>query len=577
MPFQKGNTYGGKRNRGTIFTRTPNKVHDWPEDDDMLDDDGEEGVVYDEDVDEEAEEDAGTPAQNEDGGEDDGDAPPTVTAMPARRRGRGRGRGSGIGRRSARDYGTPQPHDGDGEEGSESGTPFRRRRGGRPEGSARGRGRGGFRGRRRGALQTEAPRQVVDKNGRALDVVDEEVQVDDDEEGNTKVDAKGNLQGGRDYRVRTFKILGKEDRLYMLSTEPARCCGFRDSYLFFAKHPKLWKVLLAEEEKKDLIDRDVLPSSYKGRNIGVVTARSVYREFGAKIIVGGRRVIDDYKVALARANGEVEGELADPEDRIPVNKEDYDRNRYVAWFGASEVYRIAAQGAVPGKPGPMGKRRTNVTVGNWQHMHAREASRFNTFAAAARKSNLDGVYDAHTNMMFYPQIMQPTRARWEQIPPPATASSPQQQHATPNGYHLTNGATSHADTGDHADDPDAQDLPLSQPTLTPTIFSPVPPIISRNFAVIDTHFLSPALTNPSHHSRTTVPLDMASSGHGYGVGGGLSAIPEDILAELPADCRAAFEEAKRAERGWSGLWGVEAEVGMRPRAGLGVGLSGFPV
>jgi len=204
-------------------------------------------------------------------------------------------------------------------------------------------------------------------------------------------------------------------------------------------------------------------------------------------------------------------------------------------------------------------------------------SRFNTFAAAARKSNLDGVYDAHTNMMFYPQIMQPTRARWEQIPPPATASSPQQQHATPNGYHLTNGATSHADTGDHADDPDAQDLPLSQPTLTPTIFSPVPPIISRNFAVIDTHFLSPALTNPSHHSRTTVPLDMASSGHGYGVGGGLSAIPEDILAELPADCRAAFEEAKRAERGWSGLWGVEAEVGMRPRAGLGVGLSGFPV
>ncbi|KAK1824572.1 chromatin structure-remodeling complex subunit RSC7 [Friedmanniomyces endolithicus] len=575
MPFQKGNTYGGKRNRGSIFTRTPNKVHDWPEDDDMLDDDGEEGVVYDEDVDEEAEEDAGTPAQNEEGGEggeDDGDAPPTVTAMPARRRGRGRGRGSGVGRRSARDYGTPQPHDGDGEEGSESGTPFRRRRGGRPEGSARGRGRGGFRGRRRGALQTEAPRQVVDKNGRALDVVDEEVQVDDDEEGNTKVDAKGNLQGGRDYRVRTFKILGKEDRLYMLSTEPARCCGFRDSYLFFAKHPKLWKVLLAEEEKKDLIDRDILPSSYKGRNIGVVTARSVYREFGAKIIVGGRRVIDDYKVALARANGEVEGELADPEDRIPVNKEDYDRNRYVAWFGASEVYRIAAQGAVPGKPGPMGKRRTNVTVGNWQYMHAREASRFNSFAAVARRSNLDGVYDAHTNMMFFPQIMQPTHARWEQIPPPSTASTPQQQqHLAINGHHLTNGTNPHTNNADAANDLNAPDQPQE-----PTLFPPIPPIISRNFAIIDTHFLSPALTNPSHPSRTT-PLDMASSGHGYSNSGGLSAIPDEVLAELPEECRAAFEEAKRAEMSWSGLWGREGEVGMRPGGGLGVGLSGFPV
>ena len=213
---------------------------------------------------------------------------------------------------------------------------------------------------------------MIDKDGQPLDVADDEVLVDDDEEGNEKVDAKGNLQGGREYRVRTFKIIGRDDRLYMLSTEPARCCGFRDSYLFFTKHPKLYKVLLGEDEKKDLIDRDILPSSYKGRNIGVVTARSVFREFGARIIVGGRRVVDDYKVAEARANGEMEGELADPEDRIPENMQEYDRNRYVAWFGASEVYRQVGQ-AVPGKPGPMGKRRTNVTVGNWQFMHAREA------------------------------------------------------------------------------------------------------------------------------------------------------------------------------------------------------------
>ncbi|KAK3063893.1 chromatin structure-remodeling complex subunit RSC7, partial [Teratosphaeriaceae sp. CCFEE 6253] len=189
---------------------------------------------------------------------------------------------------------------------------------------------------------------------------------DDDEEGDTKVDSKGNLQGGREYRVRTFKVINKEERLYMLSTEPARCCGFRDSYLFFAKHPKLWKVLLTEDEKMDLIARDILPSSYKGRNIGVVTARSVFREFGAKIIVGGRRVMDDYKVAEARANGEPEGELADPSDRIPDDKAAYDRNRYVAWFGASDTaYRSTNQGTAPGKPGPMSKRKTNLTHANW--------------------------------------------------------------------------------------------------------------------------------------------------------------------------------------------------------------------
>jgi chromatin structure-remodeling complex protein RSC7 len=210
-----------------------------------------------------------------------------------------------------------------------------------------------------------------------IDVVDDEALVDDDPDGNEKVDSVGNLQGGRDYRVRTFTIVGRGERLYMLSTEPARCCGFRDSYLFFTKHPKLYKVLVSEDEKKDLIDRDILPNSYKGRNIGVVTARSVFREFGARIIVGGRRVIDDYKVAQAKANGEVEGELADPDDRIPDNKEDYNRNRYVAWFGASEVYRSGVGqggGAVhPGKPGPVGKRRNNLSVTNWQFMHAREA------------------------------------------------------------------------------------------------------------------------------------------------------------------------------------------------------------
>ena len=216
---------------------------------------------------------------------------------------------------------------------------------------------------------------VIDKDGTVLDVVDDEALVDDDPEGNEKVDSNGELQDGREYRVRTFTIAGRGDRLYMLSTEPARCCGFRDSYLFFTKHPKLYKVLIGEDEKKDLIDRGILPNSYKGRNIGVVTARSVFREFGARIIVGGRKVTDDYKVADARANGEIEGELADPDDRVPEKNEEYNRNRYVAWFGASDVYRSTGGGGTlpPGKPGHLSKRRNNITLENWQFMHAREA------------------------------------------------------------------------------------------------------------------------------------------------------------------------------------------------------------
>lgn len=333
----------------------------------------------DEDEDEDQDdEQAGTPAAGNDDDDEDGEEeeeeeeqddedspPPEITSLP-RRRGRG-GRARGSLRRGSQN--TPEP----GGDGSDSGTPMRRRRG-RPPGTGTGRARGGFRGRRKGQVP-DAPRFIIDKEGNTLDVVDDEAQVDEDPDGDQKVDEKGNLQGGREYRVRTFTILGRDERLYMLSTEPARCCGFRDSYLFFTKHPKLYKVLIGEEEKKDLIDRNILPNSYKGRNIGVVTARSVFREFGARIIVGGKRVIDDYKVAEARENGEVEGELADPDDIVPARTEDYNRNRYVAWFGASEVYRTATAGvaAAVGKQGPLGKRRNNITVENWQLLHATEA------------------------------------------------------------------------------------------------------------------------------------------------------------------------------------------------------------
>lgn len=342
------------------------------QDETTFDDQNDDGPDGEDDMDVE---DVATPQQGEDeededenerdnDDDDDDDRPPTITSIPRRRP--GRPRGSTI-KRSRKDISTPDP----GEDYSENGTPRRRR--GRPMGSGMGRGRtGGFRGRRKGQ-QVETPRVIIDKVGTTLDVVNDEALVDQDDAGDAKVDEDGNLQGGREYRVRTFTIMSRGDRLYMLSTEPARCCGFRDSYLFFTKHPKLYKVLISEEEKMDLIARDILPNSYKGRNIGVVTARSVFREFGARIIVGGRRVIDDYKEADARAKGFPEGEIADPDDYVPEHREEYNRNRYVAWFGASDVYRQAAGGGQVQVKAAIGKRRTNITTSNWQYQHAREA------------------------------------------------------------------------------------------------------------------------------------------------------------------------------------------------------------
>ena len=208
-----------------------------------------------------------------------------------------------------------------------------------------------------------------------MDVINDEVNMPEDPEGEEKVDKLGNLLGGREYRVRVFTIYNRGDRLYMLSTEPARCIGFRDSYLFFQKHKQLYKIIITEDEKRDLIDREIIPHSYKGRAIGVVTARSVFREFGAKIIIGGKKVVDDYKTSAARANGDVEGELAVPDDKLPGPGEPYDKNRYVAWHGASAVYHSGA----PSVPMPNGKvvdgkrRKVIVTGDNWMLEHAKEA------------------------------------------------------------------------------------------------------------------------------------------------------------------------------------------------------------
>lgn len=310
--------------------------------------------------------------QDEDGDENEAEQEPEPEPTPSRasRTGtpRRRGRPPGPNAR-ARRAGRPRKHDtpDDAEAGSDSGTPRR--------------GRGGFRGHRGGRWSkvrggpnrnTAAP---VDDEGNQLEIIDDEVELPEDPEGEKKVDKLGYLKGGREYRVRTFTIADRGDRLYMLSTEPARCIGFRDSYLFFQKHKYLYKIIIDDDEKRDLIDRDLIPHSYKGRAIGVVTARSVFREFGAKIIIGGKKVTDDYDVNGARERGEVEGEVAVPEDRLPGPGEPYNRNQYVAWHGASAVYHtnLPSVPAQAGKAIEAKRRRVAVTSDNWMLEHARDS------------------------------------------------------------------------------------------------------------------------------------------------------------------------------------------------------------
>ena len=412
------------------------------------------------------------------------------------------------------------------------------------DGTPRRRGRGGWRGRGgRKGQQATVLQQPIDKDGNLVDVVNDELALPEDAVGETKVDKRGVLQGGREYRCRTFSLPNRDGRLYMLSTEPARCVGFRDSYLFFTKHKKLYKIIVGEDEKRDMIEREIIPHSYKGRAIGIVTARSVFREFGALIVVGGRRVTDDYDMARCQAEGAVEGALADPNDHY-VPGEPYNKNQYVAWHGASAVYHSGGAPVAGGAPvsasapaaaaykADSKKRRTTaaVTDVNWQLEHAREASNFNSMLAAVRTgATLAGVYDIHTNQMQYPASMQPRRARAVLV----------------------------------------DDAHKEQEQEVSAVLSPLAPQVARNFCVTDIHLETPPAGiagaaydryrdgSPARAASSSGQQDFLSSFQGLG------AVSDDIKDLLPPECRAAFDAAAGQEQAWFARWGDESEAMCR--------------
>ena len=123
-------------------------------------------------------------------------------------------------------------------------------------------------------------------------IEDAPIEMDAAEE--TNVTPTGHLSGGREYSLKTFTIMDHGEKLFMLATQVARLIGYRDSYLLFLRNRKLRKVVTTQTERNDLVQREVIPFSYRYRHISVVTARSVFIQFGHRVIINGQRVRDDY-------------------------------------------------------------------------------------------------------------------------------------------------------------------------------------------------------------------------------------------------------------------------------------------
>ncbi|SCV00341.1 LAMI_0G04390g1_1 [Lachancea mirantina] len=249
----------------------------------------------------------------------------------------------------------------------------------------------------------------VDDDGNALPVVNDEFALPDDVEGEAKITKDGDLLGGRQFLVRTFTVYTRGPRKFMLSTEPARAVGFRDSYLFFQYHPNLYKFVISQDERNDLIDRGILPYSYRSRTIALVAARSVFKEFGAKIIADGRYIIDDYYATRLREEGRViEGAYA----REPVNKGD---NKNGLGLGAQASTANPARNAVEffDKKNHNIPPGNNISSTNWLYQHAAVCSRFNSDLFYDRERVLLiehlGLRDPYTNTLHIPQSTQPTK------------------------------------------------------------------------------------------------------------------------------------------------------------------------
>lgn len=239
-----------------------------------------------------------------------------------------------------------------------------------------------------------------DDKGNEINIKNDEVVLDDeDPKGCEKIDENGFLQGDRKFKIKTFTLLGKGERQYMVSTEPARLVGFRDSYLLFKTHLSLFKKVCTHEEKMDLIQRHLIPTSYKGRSVNLVTARSIFREFGARMVVGGKKVTDDFWEEKARERGDVEGEFADAEEGM-MKSGHYgtgDHSLYLAQVTGSALINYQADPT-------------------WMYQVSLQTLEYNKQLTEARNQVwLRGVKDTYSGFNFYPTASQPHRAKFAKL------------------------------------------------------------------------------------------------------------------------------------------------------------------
>ncbi|WVQ72504.1 hypothetical protein IAR50_002060 [Cryptococcus sp. DSM 104548] len=238
---------------------------------------------------------------------------------------------------------------------------------------------------------------TVTIKGEEYTVGDDELVVASDPKGDTKIDECGNLLGGREYKPITFTSTERRNpnRLYALTIDAARACGYGDSLAFLRKYPTILKLSCTAGERMKLIDLNRISGNLKHRQVTMVALRNVYKAMGAKVVKNGRHVIDDYyedqAAAQCAAEGIEPGSLVPEEEFVQIAQNTGDRasraaaNESRTLASLSAFYtagglttQFASNGIDPWTDGGWGNKRSKlktagVTEEDWMYKTAEES------------------------------------------------------------------------------------------------------------------------------------------------------------------------------------------------------------
>jgi len=167
----------------------------------------------------------------------------------------------------------------------------------------------------------------------------------------------------------------------------ARKVGLRDSTSLFTKTPSLAKLSATVDDRDYLTSVGLLAHQLKHREIGLVTARSIFKQFGYRIIRKGKRIRDDYDVGDRNEN-----DLASDDEEMQDNEDEIDDEEK----GTSDTKTGREPLLRPSEATPR-FQRSSIHFSKhlpWIHRAAASAAEFNSRLRAARQEQF---FDIHTN------------------------------------------------------------------------------------------------------------------------------------------------------------------------------------